>query len=74
MPTKNEITGDEIKSKALSAQGRKNFDRIFVKKTFNEWAVIENFPNYSMRSNVPINYQEFKKQLLLLIPPTTQNV
>ena len=32
MATKNNITGDEIKSKALSAQGRENWDKIFGKK------------------------------------------
>ncbi len=29
---KNDITGDEIKSKALSKQGRENYDFIFRKK------------------------------------------
>jgi hypothetical protein len=32
MATKNNITGDEIKSKPLSAQGRKNWDLIFSKE------------------------------------------
>lgn len=31
MATKNDITGDEIKSKALSKQGKENWDRIFNK-------------------------------------------
>jgi hypothetical protein len=30
--TKNDITGDSIKSKGLSQQGRDNWDRIFGKK------------------------------------------
>ncbi len=32
MATKNDITGDSIKSKGLSQQGRDNWDRIFGKK------------------------------------------
>jgi thiol-disulfide isomerase/thioredoxin len=31
MATTNPITGDEIKSKAFSKQGRENFDKIFKK-------------------------------------------
>lgn len=33
MASKNDITGDSIKSKALSKQGRDNWDNIFGKKT-----------------------------------------
>jgi len=32
MVSKNDITGDSIKSKTLSQQGRDNWDRIFGKK------------------------------------------
>jgi thiol-disulfide isomerase/thioredoxin len=32
MATKNSITGDEIKSKSLSKEGRENYDNIFRKK------------------------------------------
>ncbi len=32
MATKNDITGDSIKSKGLSQQGRDNWDRIFGEK------------------------------------------
>ncbi len=32
MSTKNDITGDSIRSKALSKQGRDNWDNIFGKK------------------------------------------
>tara|TARA_A200000159_G_C7268325_1_gene316092 strand:+ start:337 stop:570 length:234 start_codon:yes stop_codon:yes gene_type:complete len=32
MATKNDITGDSIKSKGLSKQGRDNWDKIFGKK------------------------------------------
>jgi len=37
---KNDITGDEIKSKALSKQGRENYDFIFRKKQMK--------PNYKL--------------------------
>jgi hypothetical protein len=36
MATKNNITGDEIKSKILSKQGRENWDKAFAKKNANE--------------------------------------
>ena len=36
--SKNNITGDEIKSRAFSEQGRKNWDKIFLKKSGIEWA------------------------------------
>jgi glutaredoxin len=39
---KNDITGDEIKSKALSKQGRENYDFIFRKKQMK--------PNYKLAS------------------------
>lgn len=32
MTAKNDITGDSIKSKLLSEEGRKNWDNIFSKK------------------------------------------
>lgn len=42
MATKNSITGDEIKSKVLSKQGRENYDSIFRKKQMK--------PNYKLAS------------------------
>lgn len=33
MATKNDVTGDEIKSKVSSEQYRENYDKIFRKKT-----------------------------------------
>ena len=41
MATTNPITNAEIKSSALSKQGRDNFDDIFAKRTIVEWAKIE---------------------------------
>ena len=37
MAAKNDITGDAIQSKALSPQGRANWDNIFGKKNAYEW-------------------------------------
>lgn len=37
MAAKNNITGDEIKSRILSSEGRKNYDQIFAKKSAYEW-------------------------------------
>ena len=37
MATRNDITGDEIKSKGLSNQGRDNWDRIFKKQSAYDW-------------------------------------
>jgi hypothetical protein len=37
MATTNSITGDEIKSKALSKQGRDNWDNIFKKQSAWDW-------------------------------------
>jgi hypothetical protein len=39
--SRNDITGDEIKSKTLSKQGRENWDSIFQKKTFDEWLLLQ---------------------------------
>lgn len=37
MAARNDVTGAEIKSRALSAQGRENWVLIFGKKTAFEW-------------------------------------
>lgn len=37
MATTNDITGDPIRSKTLSAQGRDNWDRIFNKTKSDLW-------------------------------------
>lgn len=37
MATRNDVTGDEIKSKVLSEQGRKNWDNIFKKQSAWKW-------------------------------------
>lgn len=74
MASKNNITGDEIKSKALSPQGRKNWDRIFAKKTANEW-LAEYYPNIviydpdgwregdGITMDTPITLADFERRL-----------
>jgi len=37
MAAKNDITGDDIKSKALSERGRSNWDNIFKKQSAWDW-------------------------------------
>jgi hypothetical protein len=44
MATTNNITGDEIKSRVYTADGRFNYDLIFGKKTAHEW--IDFHPDY----------------------------
>jgi hypothetical protein len=73
MTTKNDITGDEIKSKPLSAKGRDNWDKIFVKKTALEWAKMEKIIildadgfryNDGIELDTPISYSEFSKRIV----------
>lgn len=75
MTTKNSITGDEIKSKALSAQGRANWDRIFAKKPAHIWAeedglVILDADGFDhirdgngVTTDTPITYAEYNKRI-----------
>ena len=73
MASRNSITGDEIKSKILSSQGRQNHDRIFAKKSAHEWlkdeAVTMMDPdgwrwNDGVTMDTPISYSEFQKRLV----------
>jgi hypothetical protein len=73
MASRNSITGDEIKSKILSSQGRQNHDRIFAKKSAHEWlkdeAVTMMDPdgwryNDGVTLDTPISYKEFQKRLV----------
>jgi len=70
---RNDITGDEIKSKILSAQGRENHDRIFAKKSAYEWLKGETVTvldadgwrdNDGVTMDTPISYKEFQKRLV----------
>ena len=73
MASRNSITGDEIKSKILSSQGRQNHDRIFAKKSAHEWlkdeAVTMMDPdgwryNDGVTLDTAISYSEFQKRLV----------
>ena len=73
MPSKNDITGDQIKSKILSAKGRENWDRIFCKKSAYEW-IDELYPNTvvydpdgfryndGVTMNTPISRNDFQRR------------
>lgn len=70
---RNDITGDEIKSKILSAQGRKNYDIIFAKKSAHEWLKDETVKvidadgwrrDDGVTMDTPISYTEFQKRLV----------
>lgn len=73
MASINDITRDEIKSKILSAQGRKNHDRIFSKKSAYEWLRDETITildpdgwrwNDGVTMDTLISYKEFQKRLM----------
>jgi hypothetical protein len=72
MATKNSITGDEIKSKALSAKGRANWDKIFAKKTALAWAKEDNIfimdaDGFNWQDGITvdslISYSEYSKRI-----------
>ena len=48
MATTNPITGDEIKSKGLSKQGRNNWDRIFKKQSAYDWLKELKYEKYTI--------------------------
>lgn len=73
MASRNSITGDEIKSKTLSSEGRKNHDRIFAKKSAHEWLKDESVRmldpdgwryDDGVTMDTPISYKEFQKRLV----------
>jgi hypothetical protein len=73
MASRNSITGDEIKSKILSSQGRQNHDRIFAKKSAHEWLKDETVTmmdpdgwryDDGVTMDTPISYSEFQKRLV----------
>jgi len=66
--SKNNITGDEIKSRIYSAQARERHADIFARRTFNEWLDIEGMHDFPRKLGgkfitEKISYSEFKKQL-----------
>jgi hypothetical protein len=73
MASRNAITGDEIKSKILSVEGRKNHDRIFAKKSAHEWLKDESVTmldpdgwryDDGVTMDTRISYKEFQKRLV----------
>jgi len=72
MAAKNNITGDEIKSKALSPKGRENWDKIFAKKPATEWAEMKKITildddgfryGDGVSVHTPISHSEFSKRI-----------
>jgi hypothetical protein len=72
MATKNNITGDEIKSKTLSKQGRDNWEIAFSRKTAIEWAELDGIATLDPKTfengdgitvKTPISYTEYRKQI-----------
>ncbi len=59
--SKNNITGDEIKSRAFSDEGRRNWEKIFSKKTEKDWAIFDNESPEGLNADDLIKYSEFKK-------------
>lgn len=66
MAAKNNITGDEIKSRILSKEGRDKYEGIFAKRTLNEWLDIEGLDEIPRKlggsfTTEKISYSQFKK-------------
>lgn len=83
MTAKNNITGDEIKSKSLSKQGRDNWDIAFAKKTAIEWAKLdeiftlnpESFENGDgVTIETPISYAKYSERIASVNPSTKKNI
>lgn len=74
MSAKNDITGDAIQSRCLSQTGRDAWDRIFVKKSSDEW-LSELYPHVTLYDadgwtidntslSKPISKIEFEKRFI----------
>jgi hypothetical protein len=73
MATKNNVTGDEIKTSSYSEEGRRNHDRIFAKKPATEWAKedgvyildADGFDRVGegVTVDTPISYKEFSNRI-----------
>lgn len=59
MAARNDITGAEIKSGILSAEGRANWDKAFGKKTIAEWLLYEKNPILIVADDTPVSYKQF---------------
>ena len=63
MPAINDVTKSVIQTSSYSKEGRKNHDRIFAKKSANEWAredkIMAIYGGLFEDINAPISYSEF---------------
>ena len=65
MATKNSVTGDEIKSKALSSEGRARFDKIFRKQRKFDIFIKENKVGESIaRSHEEAKFRALEEGLI----------
>jgi len=60
MAARNDITGAQIKSGILSAEGRDNWDKAFCKKSVADWLHYEDNNSAAIIANdTPVSYKEF---------------
>tara|TARA_R110000803_G_scaffold24748_9_gene59447 strand:+ start:1214 stop:1429 length:216 start_codon:yes stop_codon:yes gene_type:complete len=59
MATKNDITGDAIRSKSLSKQGRDNWDTIFGKKNTEEAPTEVKINKVINKDNLTLTREDF---------------
>jgi len=59
MAAQNDITGAEIKSGILSAEGRDNWDKAFCKKSVADWLHHDENVTVIIADDTPISYKEF---------------
>jgi hypothetical protein len=62
MAATNDITGDSIASRVLSAQGRENFDAAFKKKSLYKWYLDEGIiiDAEGEEYHTSVSYSEFR--------------
>lgn len=59
MAARNDITGAEIKSGILSAEGRNNWDKAFCKKSVSDWLHYEENVTVIVADDTLITYKQF---------------
>jgi hypothetical protein len=59
MAARNDITGAEIKSGILSADGRNNWDKAFSKKSVADWLHYEENVTVIVADDTLITYKQF---------------
>lgn len=65
MASKNPITNDLLQSRIYSSEGRDRHEKIFAKRTFNDWLDIQGLDDIC-RDNTQelISYSEFRAMLV----------